>query len=85
MVFYTNTSVLCVWWRVFLFPKSHFESLTYNQESCVCVCVGGGGGGEGGDACVSLASASSETIEVIIIKLSTVTASDTRIHHELII
>ena len=35
--------------------------------------------------CVSLASDSSETIEVLIIKLGTVTASDTRLHHVLII
>ena len=41
---------------------------------CVCVCV-----------CVSLASDSLETIKVIIIKLGTVTASDVRMHHVLII
>ena len=40
----------------------------------VCVCV-----------CVSLASDSSETIEVMIIKLGTVTASDMLLHHVLII
>ena len=41
---------------------------------CMCVCV-----------CVSLASDSSETIEVIIIKRGTVTASGMRMHHVLII
>ena len=40
----------------------------------VCVCV-----------CVSLASDSSETIEVIIIKLDMVAASDMLVHHVLII
>ena len=35
--------------------------------------------------CVSLTSDSSETVEVIVIKLGTVTASDTRRHHVLII
>ena len=35
--------------------------------------------------CVSLASDSSETVEVIIIKLDTVTASDMLMHHVLII
>ena len=40
----------------------------------MCVCM-----------CVSLANDSSETIEVIIIKLGTVTASDTLMHHILII
>ena len=41
---------------------------------CVCLCL-----------CVSLASDSSETIEVIITKLSMVTASDMVMHHVLII
>ena len=42
---------------------------------CVCVCV-----------CVpSLTSDASETVEVIIVKLVTVTASDMRLHHVLII
>ena len=41
---------------------------------CLCVCV-----------CVSLASDSSETIEVTIIILGRVTASDIRMHHVLII
>ena len=41
---------------------------------CVCIFV-----------CVSFASDSSETIEVIIMKLGTVTASDMRMHHVLII
>ena len=41
---------------------------------CVCACV-----------CVSLASNSLETIEVIIIKLGMVTASDMVMHHMLII
>ena len=42
---------------------------------CVCVCV-----------CVPVASDSSEIINVIIIKLGTVTAgSDTRMHHVVII
>ena len=40
---------------------------------CVCLCV-----------CLSLASDSSETIKFIIIKLGTVTASDMRTHHVLI-
>ena len=35
--------------------------------------------------CVSLASDSSETVEVIIIKLGTVTASDMGTHHVFII
>ena len=35
--------------------------------------------------CLSLTSDSSETIEVIIIKLGTVTTSDMRMHHMLII
>ena len=35
--------------------------------------------------CLSLASDSSETIEVIIIQLGTMTASDIRMHHLLII
>ena len=39
---------------------------------CVCACV---------RACVSLASDSSEIIEVIIITLGTVTASDMLMHH----
>ena len=41
-------------------------------RACVCVCV-------------SLASDSSETLEVIIIKLGMMTASDMRMHHMLII
>ena len=40
----------------------------------MCVCV-----------CVTLASDSSETVEVVIVKLGTVTASVTRMHHVLII
>ena len=39
----------------------------------------------GVSVCVSLASNSLETIEVIIIKLGTVTASDMVMHHVLII
>ena len=39
-------------------------------RACVCVCV-------------SLASESSETVEVIIVKLGKVTASDMSIHHVL--
>ena len=35
--------------------------------------------------CVSLASNSSETVEVIIVKLGTMTTSDMRMHHMLII
>ena len=35
--------------------------------------------------CVSLSSNSSETIDVIIIKLGVVTASDIRMHHLLLI
>ena len=41
---------------------------------CVCMCV-----------CVFLRSDSLETVEVIIVKLGMVTASDTRMHHVLII
>ena len=37
---------------------------------CVCVCV-----------CVSLANDFSETLEVIIIKLRTMTASDQKVDH----
>ena len=40
------------------------------KSMCVCVCV-----------CVSLASDASETIEVIVIKLSIVSASDMVMHH----
>ena len=43
---------------------------------CVCVC---------GSVCLSLAGDSSETVEVIIIKLGMVTALDMRMHHVLII
>ena len=43
---------------------------------CVCVCL---------SVFVSLASDSSETVEVIIIKFGTVTASDMTMHHVLII
>ena len=43
---------------------------------CLSVCL---------SVCVSLASNSSETIEVTIIKLGPVTASDMRMHHALII
>ena len=42
---------------------------------CLSVCL---------TVCVSLASDSLETIEVIIIKHGTVTASDMRMHHMLI-
>ena len=42
---------------------------------CVCMCV---------SVCVSLASDFSETIEVIIINLDTVTASHMVVHHVLI-
>ena len=42
--------------------------------ACVCVCV-----------CVPFASDSSETINVISIKLGTVTAADMRMHHVFII
>ena len=48
---------------------------------CVCVCWGWGGG----VVCVSLASDSSETIEVIIIKLGMVTVSDMLMHHHVLI
>ena len=44
------------------------------RHMSVCVCV-----------FVSLASDSSETVEVIVIKLGTVTASDMTMHHMLII
>ena len=43
---------------------------------CVCVCV---------CLCVFLASDSSETVEVIIVKLGTVTAPYMGMHHVLII
>ena len=55
---------------------------------CVCACVRTcvrACGREGGRACVSLASDSSETIEVIIVELGTVTASYMRMHHVLIV
>ena len=56
---------------------SDFHKVNVDETSaCVCVCV---------CVCVSLASDSSETVEVIIIKLGTITASDMRIHHVLII
>ena len=54
------------------------KSLRYTSARvchCVCVCV---------CVCVSLVSDSSETIEVIIIKLGTVTTSDMLMHHVLI-
>ena len=43
---------------------------------CVCVCVYAHM-----RVCVPFASYSSETVEVIIVKLGTVTASNTRMHH----
>ena len=46
--------------------------------ACVCTCMRAG-------VCVPLASESSETIEVTIIKLGTVTASDMLMYHVLII
>ena len=49
-----------------------FKSKTDDPKS-MCVCM-----------CLSLASDSSETIEVTIIKLGTVTASEIRMHHVLI-
>ena len=50
------------------------------------MCRGWGGRGVGGmDGCLSLASDSSETVKVTIIKLGTVTASDMRMYHVLII
>ena len=50
---------------------------TKDPESlCVCVCL---------SVCVSLASDSSETNEVILIKLGKVTASDIVMHHMIII
>ena len=56
---------------VFLFAKQTFRKIT---DPSLSVCV-----------CLSLASNSSETVKVIVIKLGTVTASDMRIHHMLII
>ena len=53
------------------------QILTQNQDSvceCLCVCV-----------CVSLAIDSLETVDVIIVNLCTVTASDMGMHHVLII
>ena len=46
---------------------------------CVCVCV------SEECVCVSLASESSETVEVIIVNLGTVIASDMIMHHVLIV
>ena len=46
--------------------------------ACPCVCVSV-------CVCVFIASDSSETVEVIIVKLGTVTASDMSMHHVLII
>ena len=56
---------------------SDFEHFSL-EELCVCVsvCL---------SVCLSIASDSLESIKVIIIKLSTVTASDRRMHHVLII
>ena len=52
-----------------VFDFATLQILTQTALS-LCVCV-----------CVSLASDSSETIEVIIIKLGMVTASDMKMHH----
>ena len=56
---------------LFLFPNFKEDNL---DSVCVCVFV-----------CVSLTNDSSETVEVIIINLGTVAASDMRLHHVLII
>ena len=52
------------------------ESLCVCVHACVCVCV---------CVCLSLTSDSLETVKVIFIKFGTVTASDMRMHHMLII
>ena len=58
----------------FIVCKSNFNtddpSLCVCVSVCVCLFV-----------CVSLASDFSETVEVIIVKLGTVTASDVTMHH----
>ena len=51
-------------------------NLNIENQDCVCAGV---------CACVSLKSDASETVEVTIVKLGKVTASDMRMHHILII
>ena len=53
---------------------SRFANFKEDNRDRVCLCV-----------CVSLASDSSETVEVISVNHGTVTASDMRMHHVLII
>ena len=55
-------------------PKRLWKKITVGLDQTVCVCV-----------CVSLARDSSESVEVIIIKLDTVTASDIGMYHVLIV
>ena len=67
----------CAWYRnrsSFLY----FLLLKFNVDDAesLCVCM---------SVCVSPASVSSETVEVIIIKLGKVTASDMVMHHMFII
>ena len=65
-------NLILLW--TFLFAKSWagLQKFTIDQTLCAC-------------ACVSLGSDSSETVEVNIVKLGTVTASFTRMHHVLIL
>ena len=62
--------------RVFLCKVNFNVQNRDRVRACVRECV---------RACLSLASDSSETVEVTIVKLGTVTASDMRMHHVLII
>ena len=73
----------CLKWgfqgTLFLFSKSLTTLKKFQiDEAKVCLSVGL-------SVCVSLASDSSEAIEVIVVKLDTVTASDMALHHVLII
>ena len=63
--------------RVFYFSDTFFSSYCFDEAKvCVCICV---------CVFVCVASDSSETSEVIIIKLGIVTASDMVMHHVLTI
>ena len=66
------TIIHFLFFLLFLFSKSLkiFKKLTWTRPLSVCLSL-----------CVSLASDSLETIEVIIIKLGMVTASDMVMHH----
>ena len=70
-----SSSIHIHFFLIFIFVfNSYFENLTQNRDRvCVAMCL-----------YVSLASDSSVTITVTIVKLGTMTASDMRLHHVLI-